>query len=104
MSPLLPWPLAALLAALVLAGLIALGGWARRHRRRAAWPSEAGALALLAALVAGFFWRPLFTRDVWLPIGGGDLASFFYPLYSFIYRSIQAGQFPLWNPYAFGGM
>ncbi|HET6345963.1 MAG TPA: hypothetical protein VFH51_13595, partial [Myxococcota bacterium] len=58
----------------------------------------------LLVLVAGFFWRPLFTAGVWLPIGGGDLASFFYPLYSFIYHSIQAGQFPLWNPYTFGGM
>ncbi|HMA37558.1 MAG TPA: YfhO family protein, partial [Chloroflexia bacterium] len=68
------------------------------------WLHEARALLVLAGLVAGFFWRPLFTADVWLPIGGGDLASFFYPLYSFIYRSIAAGQFPLWNPYSFAGM
>ena len=104
MSPLIPPALALLLAALLALGLAALWRWAGRNPARAAWPREALAIALLLALVAGFFWRPLFTRDVWLPIGGGDLASFFYPLYSFIYHSIAAGQFPLWNPYAFSGM
>jgi hypothetical protein len=104
MSPLLPLPIAAGLAVLVLVALLGLGAAARRDPRRAPWLREAGALVVLAGLVAGFFWRALFTVDVWMPIGGGDLASFFYPLYSFIYRSIQAGQFPLWNPYAFSGM
>jgi hypothetical protein len=104
MSPLIPPALALLLAGLLALALVALWRWARGNPARAAWPREALAIVLLLALVAGFFWRPLFTRDVWLPIGGGDLASFFYPLYSFIYHSIAAGQFPLWNPYAFSGM
>src|SRR5690349_14810726 len=104
MNPLLPLPVAALLIGLALIGLALLSRWARGRADRAAWPREAGALGLLLALVAGFFWRPLFTSNVWLPIGGGDLASFFYPLYSFIYHSVQAGQLPLWNPYAESGM
>ncbi|MGI8589077.1 MAG: YfhO family protein [Chloroflexia bacterium] len=104
MSPLLPRTLAAYIVAFALTGLLFLWDWARRKPERAAWPREAGSVMSLVGLVAGFFWRPLFTSDVWLPLGGGDLASFFYPLYSFIYRSIQAGQFPLWNPYTFAGM
>jgi hypothetical protein len=84
MSPLLPLPIAAGLAVLVLVALLGLGAATRRDPRRAPWLREAGALVVLAGLVAGFFWRALFTVDVWMPIGGGDLASFFYPLYSFI--------------------
>ncbi len=62
-------------------------------------------LALLALALAnmGFFWRLLFSEGVWMPVGGGDLASFLYPVYSFIARSLRAGDFPLWNPYLYGG-
>jgi len=62
-------------------------------------------LALLALAVAamGFFWRLLFSEGVWMPVGGGDLASFLYPVYNFIARSLRAGSLPLWNPYLYGG-
>src|SRR5690348_11989229 len=62
------------------------------------------ALALLLGLVAGFFWRPLFTKGVTIPNGGGDLASFFYPIHVFASQSLHAGEFPLWNPHLFAGM
>ena len=104
MKPLFPLALALPVAGLALLLLALLGYQARRDARRVPLFHEAAALLTLAGLVAGFFWRPLFTHDSWLPIGGGDLASFFYPLYSAIHTSIQAGQFPLWNPYAFAGM
>ncbi|MDQ2806239.1 MAG: YfhO family protein [Chloroflexota bacterium] len=104
MKPLLPLTLALPAAGLALLVLALLGYQARRDPRRIPLFHEVAALLTLAGLVAGFFWRPLFTHDSWLPIGGGDLASFFYPLYTFIHASIQAGQFPLWNPYAFAGM
>ncbi|MFQ6058155.1 MAG: YfhO family protein [Anaerolineae bacterium] len=61
------------------------------------------ALGLLALGTAGFFWRLLFTPDVWMPAGGGDLAGFLYPTYHFAARSLRAGQVPLWNPYLYSG-
>jgi hypothetical protein len=62
------------------------------------------ALGLLLALVGGFFWRPLFNSNVTVPNGGGDLASFFYPMHVFAAASLHAGEFPLWNPHLFSGM
>ncbi len=64
---------------------------------------DLGALALLALATAGFFWRVLTSQDVFFPAGGGDLASFLYPMYAFISRSLHEGVFPLWNPYLYGG-
>ncbi len=108
MNPLLPLSLALPSAGLAVLLLALLGYQARHDPRRLPLFHEVAALLTLAGLVAGFFWRPLFTHDSWLPIGGGDLASFFYPLYTFIHDSIHAGggagQFPLWNPYSFAGM
>ncbi len=104
MSALLSVPVALGLGAAGLLAVLGVVAWARRAPGREERRRDTAAAALLLALVAGFFWRPLFTSGSWLPIGGGDLASFFYPLYSFIYQSIHAGQFPLWNPYAFSGM
>ena len=104
MSPLLPpvWLIAALLP--VAAITLAAGWWARAQPGRPARHWDVLALALVGGLVVLFFWRPLLTADVYLPTGGGDLASFFYPLYTFIHRSVQeTGQLPLWNPYAFSG-
>jgi hypothetical protein len=64
---------------------------------------DLGALGLLALATAGFFWRVLTSQDVFFPAGGGDLASFLYPMYTFISRSLHEGVFPLWNPYLYGG-
>lgn len=55
---------------------------------------------LLALAVAGFFW-PLFLQGRWIPLGGGDLASFLWPLYRFAARSFRTGHIPLWNPYLY---
>ena len=95
MSALLSVPVALGLGAAGLLAVLGVVAWARRAPGREERRRDTAAAALLLALVAGFFWRPLFTSGSWLPIGGGDLASFFYPLYSFIYQSIHAGQFPL---------
>ncbi len=58
----------------------------------------------LLGLVAGFFWQPLFSREVTMPNGGGDLASFFYPIHVFAAETLHSGELPLWNPNLFGGM
>ncbi len=94
---------------LMLGGLLWLAGLALARWRplRARWPwlaGEWGMVGALAALNLGFFWRVLLTRDTWLPRGGGDFNSFYYPLYTFAARSIGQGNFPLWNPHLFGGM
>lgn len=65
--------------------------------------NDALALGALALANAGFFWRLLFSSNVWMPVGGGDLVSFLYPVYSFAARSLKAGDLPLWNPYLYGG-
>ena len=65
--------------------------------------NDALALAALALANAGFFWRLLFSSNVWMPVGGGDLVSFLYPVYSFAARSLKAADLPLWNPYLYGG-
>ena len=45
------------------------------------WP-DAGAVALLALVTLGFFWR-IVTGQNWMPADGGDLVSFLYPTYRF---------------------
>lgn len=62
--------------------------------------AAAGALGLGTA---GFFWRLLFTANVWMPAGGGDLAGFLYPTYQFAQEWLTRGVIPLWNPFIFGG-
>ncbi|MBU0492898.1 MAG: YfhO family protein [Chloroflexi bacterium] len=73
-------------------------GWWPVHRHR-----DVLALGLLGALTAGFFWRILWTPDAWTPAGGGDLASFLYPLYNWTARTLKTGIVPLWNPYLYSG-
>jgi len=102
-TALLTLPTLALLAAL-WAVIFALCRWRPLHAR---WPGLAGEwaiLALLAALTLAFFWRVLLTRDTWLPRGGGDFNSFYYPLYRFAGAEVAVGRFPLWNPTLWGGM
>jgi hypothetical protein len=104
MSPLLsPWLLVTV--SIVLGGIwLAARTWAHGRPDRPPRHHDVLALAAVGGLVIAFFWRALLTADVYMPIGGGDLASFFYPLYTFIHRHVQeTGQLPLWNPYAFSG-
>jgi hypothetical protein len=61
------------------------------------------AMAALAVLDLAFFWQVLFDGAM-MPSGGGDLASFLYPMYGFASQSLKAGHLPLWNPYLFSGM
>ncbi len=60
-------------------------------------------LGVIGAATAGFFWR-LLAGQVWMPAGGGDLAQFLYPTYTFAAEWWTRGVIPLWNPYLFGGM
>jgi len=57
---------------------------------------------LLLATLA-FFWPLMFT-STWIPHGGGDLASFIYPIYVFGARWLKRGIIPLWNPHLYMGM
>ena len=73
------------------------------NRKRHPAILEFGAAAALLAATLGFFWRILFTPDAWKPAGGGDLASFLFPIYRYAAASLRAGDLPLWNPHLYGG-
>ena len=70
--------------------------------RRSELLLDLAALALLALVVAAFFW-PLIFAGQWIPRGGGDLVSFLWPVYRFAARSLRAGVIPLWNPHLYSG-
>ncbi|NOX62665.1 MAG: YfhO family protein [Chloroflexi bacterium] len=72
-------------------------GWRRR-----AWLKDGLAVGLLGGLTLAFFWRVV-SGDVYMPADGGDLASFLFPTYAFIQRSLKAGVWPLWNPHLYSG-
>ncbi|MGD8491552.1 MAG: YfhO family protein, partial [Anaerolineae bacterium] len=74
-----------------------------RARTRRRLVPDVGAAVLLFLLNLGFFWRILFTPDAWKPSGGGDLASFLFPIYRFAAASLHEGTLPLWNPHLYGG-
>lgn len=100
-GPLLPvWLFAALgLLALLLLALAA------HHAVRRCWPWLLSELTVLLALGSAhvlLFWQPYRSGAV-IPRGGGDLASFFYPLHAFAAREVQAGRMPFWNPTQFLG-
>ena len=60
------------------------------------------AIGVIGAATGLFFWR-LLAGQVWMPAGGGDLAQFLYPTYSFAAEWWRRGVVPLWNPYLFAG-
>jgi hypothetical protein len=64
---------------------------------------DALALGAIVLVTVGFFWQLLFTPNTYMPAGGGDLASFLYPVYHYAARSLKRGIIPLWNPYLYGG-
>ncbi|MGD8968721.1 MAG: hypothetical protein PVI07_14535, partial [Anaerolineae bacterium] len=69
----------------------------RRRRIR-----DLACLALLALVIAAFFW-PLFLSEAYIPQGGGDLVSFLWPMYRFAARNLRSGTVPLWNPHLHSG-
>lgn len=82
--------------------VVALIWTGSRRAQNEAW-RDVLAIGILGAATAGFFWRVLF-GDAWMPAGGGDLAQFLYPTYTFAAEWWRRGIVPLWNPHLFGGM
>lgn len=60
-------------------------------------------LGLLLALALVFFWPVTFGLG-YIPRGGGDLASFLWPIYSYAADTYTAARVPLWNPTLYAGM
>lgn len=60
-------------------------------------------VGVLILATLAFFWPLMFTHT-WIPHGGGDLASFVYPIYVFGARWLKRGVIPLWNPHLYMGM
>lgn len=94
---------------LVLALIAALAFFAayRWHRTNVSRPRlylDVAALGLLALLTGGFFWRVLTESGALMPAGGGDLASLYFPTYTYVTGQIQSGTLPLWNPFLFSGL
>lgn len=85
--------------------VVAAAGWwviRRRETHPEYLPRFAVILWLLGANVL-FFWRPFFTA-AHIPMGGGDLSSFFFTLHAYSADRITSGELPLWNPHLHGGM
>lgn len=100
-GPLIP-PLGILLVAIAFAiSALVIRRFVRRDRAPWLLP-ELGVLAALSLTHLLFFWQPYRTGAL-VPRGGGDLASFFYPMHAFAASEIQAGRFPFWNPHLFSG-
>ncbi len=93
----LGWGGFALLIALI-GGLYAVAAW-----RQLRWRDDVLVIGALMLAVLAFFW-PLFFTSTWIPKGGGDLASFIYPIYAFAARWLRRGVVPLWNPHLYLGM
>lgn len=75
----------------------------RAPTARRAWLLDLVAIGALGLATVGFFWRLIFT-NVYMPAGGGDLAGFIFPTYSFAAEWWRRGVIPLWNPHLFAGM
>lgn len=100
-GPLVPLEVLAALMLLTLLILFVTG----RPRVRSRWPSlfpEAVAFAMLALLHLLFFWQP-YRSEALIPRGGGDMASFFYPIHAFAAGEVSSGNTPFWNPHLFSG-
>ncbi len=71
----------------------------------AAWRRyQADALCLVSLLLlAGVFFWPVTTGLGYIPRGGGDLASFLWPTYSYAAAAYTSGRVPLWNPTLYAG-
>lgn len=94
------------LAVVLLAGATLYTVLALLHRQgRLAhdWHRDLLAIGAILGCVIAFYWPLLFTES-WIPKGGGDLASFIYPIYTFAARWIRRGIVPLWNPHLYLGM
>ncbi|MGQ9792125.1 MAG: YfhO family protein [Anaerolineae bacterium] len=74
-----------------------------RYRRVLLRLPDGMMLGVLVLATVVFFWRVVFAGE-WMPAGGGDLVSFLYPVHHFAAQALKSGQFPLWNPYLYGGM
>ena len=68
----------------------------RRHR------TDIAAVAALLGLALLFFWPVTFGLG-FIPRGGGDLASFLWPTYSYGAHALSSGRVPLWNPTLYAG-
>ena len=91
------------LASLWLVAYLALRCLYQRGRLGDDYHRDAVALGAIALITIGFFWQLLFTPNTYMPAGGGDLASFLYPVYHYAARNLKQGVIPLWNPYLYGG-
>ena len=90
---------------LIVLLVLAIAGWWVVSRREA-YPEYLPRFLVVLGLLAGnvlFFWRPLFT-GAHIPMGGGDLSSFFFTLHAYSADRITSGELPLWNPHLHGGM
>ncbi len=93
-----------LLGALILLTLLILFITARQQVR-SRWPElfpETAAFGALGLLHLLFFWQP-YRSEALVPRGGGDMASFFYPIHAFAASEISNGRTPFWNPHLFSG-
>ncbi|MEO8287262.1 MAG: YfhO family protein [Chloroflexota bacterium] len=98
-----PWGIALFAAIAIIAYAVAYL-WHRADRHRPAIHLDVLALAFLALMTGGFFWRVLTESGIMMPTGGGDIAALYFPTYSYAAAEIKAGSLPLWNPHIFSGM
>jgi hypothetical protein len=97
-------PLGLVVVLLVGAALYVVLGLLHRQGRLAHdWHRDLLAVGAVLGCVIAFYWPLLFTES-WIPKGGGDLASFIFPTYTFAARWIRRGIVPLWNPHLYLGM
>ncbi len=78
--------------------------WLKANGRRA-WPAGLGAetrvVAVLLITMLTFFFRVLVLDTASIPF---DLQDWQYPRLAFMGAALRRGNFPLWNPYLYGGM